>query len=40
MDRKIDAGNAPIEHDHAVKAYKAPMETWRVVAGPPVCGTK
>jgi hypothetical protein len=31
----FDAGNAPIEHDHAVKAYKAPMETWRVVAGPP-----
>jgi hypothetical protein len=30
-----DAGNAPIEHGHAVKAYKAPIETWRVVAGPP-----
>jgi hypothetical protein len=31
----FDAGNAPIEHDHAVKAYKARMDTWRVVAGPP-----
>ena len=30
-----DAGNAPIEHDRIAKAYKAPIERWRVVAGPP-----
>jgi hypothetical protein len=30
-----DTGNAPIEHDHAEKAYKVPIDGWRVVAGPP-----
>ena len=29
-----DAGNPPIEHDQPEKAYKAPIEGWRVVAGP------
>jgi hypothetical protein len=30
-----DAGNAPIEHDHIVKANKTPNERWRIAAGPP-----
>jgi hypothetical protein len=30
-----DAGNAPVERDHVEKAYKAPLGSWRVVAGPP-----
>ncbi len=30
-----DAGNRQIEHDHAEKAYKTPINKWRVVAGPP-----
>ena len=30
-----DGGYRPIEHDHAEKAYKTPIDRWRVVAGPP-----
>jgi hypothetical protein len=35
-----DAGNAPIEHDHAEKAYKTPIDRWRVVAAPPGVGVR